>query len=251
MSVAPATLATPAGELRVLPLSPEAAQGLAEMFPAVGTLEHEGRELLTLVMNDGGRRLFGLRTGYGRYDGASAVTARRAALFGRMRLPAALAAFRERGFDGSVLACACVAESEGSPVQEGELLFVHARRPLEGGMEAGPLERWETLCGPNTTAALLTLITDVDKAWRAGGIANRTLTDMEPCPADLPEVRWFADVVLVGRRVVLVRTVLDAADPLLAALVEAGSDEVEFTPSAFLLAEDPPADDAPADDGGA
>jgi hypothetical protein len=205
----------------------------------VGTLVHEGRDVLALVMRHGDRRMYGLRTGYGHYDGERAVTARRAALFGRMRMPAALQAFRDRGFDGTVLAGACVADNGGGSVQEGELLFVHARSPLANGMPAEPLETWERFCGAHTTGALLTLITDVDAAWKAGGIGNRTLTDMEPCPADLPNVRWFADVVLVGRRFVLVRGALDPADPLLAALVEAGIDEVEFTPSAFLLDDGP------------
>jgi hypothetical protein len=239
VTAAPAVLATSAGALSVTPLSPEATQGLAELFPRLGTLEHEGRELLALVMRHGPRRMHGLRTGYGHFTGERAVTARRAALFGRMRLPAALAAFRRRGFDGAVLAGACVADNGGGSVQEGELLFVHARKPLADGLPSEPLPAWERLCGPHTTGALLTLITDVDAAWKAGGVGTRTLTDMEPCPADLPQVRWFADVVLVGQRFVLVRPSLDAADPILAALVAAGIGEVEFTPSAFLLHDDP------------
>jgi hypothetical protein len=51
-------------------------------------------------------------------------------------------------------------------------------------------------------------------------------------------VRWFADLVLVGRRFVLVRPALDPADPVLGAIVEAGIDEVEWTPSAFLLTDE-------------
>ena len=233
-----ATIATSAGALALRPLSPQAAEGLAALFPMVGTLAQDGRELLALVMRHGERRMHGLRTGYGHFTGERAVTARRAALFGRMRIPAALLAFRERGFDGVVLAGACVADNGSGSVQEGELLFVHARAPLVNGLPTEPIPAWEKRCGPHTTGALLTLITDVDAAWKAGGIATRTLTDMEPCPADLPEVRWFADVVLVGRRFVLVRPELDANDPLLAALVEAGIGEVEFTPSAFLLNDD-------------
>jgi len=152
-----------------------------------------------------------------------------------MRMPGALAAFRRRGFDGALLATACVADNGTGRVQEGELIFVHAPVPFTGGLPSEPLGTWERFCGANSTAVLLTMITDIDRSWKAGGIDNRTLTDMEPCPPDLPEVRWFADVVLVGHQVVLVRAALDSADPILGALVEAGIDEVEFTPSAFLF----------------
>jgi len=225
---------TAAGELRLAPLSPGAAEGLGRLFPAVGTLQDGDRELLALVMRDAEHRMTGLRTGYGWFEGAQAGVARRAALYGRMRLPRAVARFRERGFDGTLMAGACVLENEGGPVQEGELLFASARAPLPGGVESPPIESYEKLCGPGTTNALLTFVTDVDEAWKDGGI-TRTLTDFEPCAPDLPQVRWFADLVLVGARVVLVRPELDEADPILGALVEAGIGEVEFTPSVFLL----------------
>lgn len=226
---------TAAGDLHVAPLSQEAVTGLSECFAAVGTLDDDGRELLALVMQHGERRMFGLRTGYGFYPAEQAQVARRAALFGRMRMPRALVRFRERGFDGVLMAASCVAEDGTGPVQEGELVFAYARAPLEGGVESPPIETYEKYCGPDTTNALLTFTTDVDASWKAGGIEQRTLTDFEPCPADLPEVRWFADLVLVGRRFVLVRQDLDPADPMLAALVESGITEVEFTPSVFLL----------------
>lgn len=235
MSEAARTIATAAGELRVQPLSPGSRRGLEELFAHVGIHETDGRRILALTMAEGERRMHGLRTGYGHFEREQANVARRAALFGRMRLPAALARFRERGFDGVVLAAACVADNGGAAVQEGELVFMHARAPLVGGLESEPLETWERYCGAHTTAALLTFVGDVNDAWKAGGIETRTLTDLEPCPADLPAVRWFADVVLVGRTVVLVRPELDPADPLLGALVEAGLGEVEWEPSGFLL----------------
>jgi hypothetical protein len=231
----PRVLATAAGDLCVAPLSPEAADGLAELFAEVATLESGGRELLGLVMRDGERRMTGLRTGYGWFEPKQATVARRAALFGRMRLPRALALFRERGFDGALMAGACVLETEGGPVQEGELVFAAARSPLPGGIESPPIGTYEKLCGPHTSNALLTFIADVDQSWKAGGIAERTLTDFEPCPPDLPSLRWFADLVLVGRRLVLVRQELEPEDPLLGAIVEAGIEEVEFTPSVFLI----------------
>ena len=234
----PRTLSTAAGPLTVHPLSPAALRGLGELFPRLDAIPHPDGELLALVMVDGERRMFGLRTGYGHFAGEQANVARRAALFGRMRLPVALAAFRARGLDGAVLAGACVADNGSGSVQEGEIFFVHARAPFTGGLEAEPLPTWERFCGAHTTAALMTLITDVDGAWKARGIANRTLTDMEPCPADLPEVRWFADLVLVDGRFVLVRAALDPADPFLGALVEAGVTDVEWTPAAFVLGED-------------
>ena len=229
-------VSTAAGELRVVPLSAESVQGLTGLFAAVNTLEHEGRELLALVMRHEARVMMGMRTGYGWFNGKQAGVARRAALYGRMRLPRALARFRERGFDGVLMAGACVLENDTGPVQEGELTFAFARTPLPGGVESPPLGTFEKLCGPNTSNALLTFITDVDESWKAGGIRERTLTDFEPCPPDLPHVRWFADLVLVGRRFVLVRQELEATDPMLGAIVEAGIDEVEFTPSVFLLA---------------
>jgi len=228
-------VSTAAGELGVAPLSPEAIRGLAGLFAAVDTLEDDGRELLALVMRQGERRMLGLRTGYGQFPAEQATVARRAALYGRMRLPRALARFRERGFDGALMAAACVVENGTGPVQEGELMFACARTPLAGGVESPAIESYESSCGPNTSNALLTFITDVDEAWKAGGITERTLTDFEPCPPDLPGVRWFADLVLVGARLVLVRQELDAADPVLGAIVEAGITEVEFTPSVFLL----------------
>jgi hypothetical protein len=232
----PRVVATAAGELRVVPLSPEAVQGLTELFVSVNALEHDGRELLALVMSHEARRMMGLRTGYGWFDGKQAGVARRAALYGRMRLPRALVRFRERGFDGVLMAGACVLENDNGPVQEGELTFAFARTPLPGGVESPPIGTYEKFCGPNTSNALLTFVTDVDESWKAGGIQERTLTDFEPCAPDQPGVRWFADLVLVGRRFVLVRQELEDADPMLGAIVEAGIAEVEFTPSVFLIA---------------
>ncbi len=228
-------VATAAGELRVAPLTPEALRGLSELFAAVNTLEHDGRELLALVMRHGTRRMLGLRTGYGWFEREQAGVARKAALYGRMRLPRALARFRERGFEGVLMAGACVLENATGPVQEGELVFASARAPLPGGIESPPIESYEKHCGPHTTNALLTFTTDVNEAWKAGGITQRTLTDFEPCAPDLPQVRWFADLVLVGRRLVLVRQELEDADPMLGAIVEAGIGEVEFTPSVFMI----------------
>lgn len=233
----PRTLATAAGELTVLPLSPEALRGLTELFPRVGTIEHEGAELLALATSGGGRVLHGLRTGYGHFMGEKAPVARKAALFGRMCLPTALVTFRARGLDGVVMAAACVSDNGSGATQEGEMLFVHARSPLVGGLESEPLPTWEKHCGPDTTAALLTLITDVGAAWRSHGVESRTLTDMEPCPAHWPGVRWFADLVLVDGRFVFVRPTLDPGDPFLGALVMAGIREIEWTPSAFALSE--------------
>jgi hypothetical protein len=237
------TIATAAGELRVLPLSSEARADLEALFARVGPYENGGREVLALVMQDGDRRMFGLRTGHGHYDGEHAATARRAALYGRMLMPTALVAFARRGFDGVVLAGVCVADNGGGSVQEGELLFVHARAPLSGGIESPPIATWEKFCGPHTTGALFALMLDVDAAWKAAGVPERTLTDMEPCPADLPAVRWFADLVLAGNRFVLVRPELDPADPILGAIAEAGIAEIEYAPSAFLLEGEPPAGD--------
>jgi hypothetical protein len=235
---APQLIATAAGELRVAPLSPASVQGLGELFAAVDAVEDGERELLALVMRHGERRMTGLRTGYGSFPREQATTARRAALYGRMRLPRALVRFRERGFKGVLMAGACVADNGTGPVQEGELVFAAARAPLSGGVESPPIEGYEKTIGQGTSNALLTFVTDVDEAWKAGGIATRTLTDFEPCFADLPQVRWFADLVLVGRRFVLVRPALDPADPVLGAIVEAGIDEVEWTPSAFLLTDE-------------
>lgn len=228
------TIATPAGELRVLPLSPEASNGIAELFPRVDVLQHEGREVLGLFMADGARRLHGLRTAYGYYAPEDAQEAHRMALFGRLCMPAALAAFRARGFEGAVLAGACVSGSGDEHRQAGELLFVHARSPLAGGVESEPLSTWEQLCGTHSTTVLLTLVADVMTAWKAQGM-QRTLTDLEPCPADDARVRWAADLALVNGRFVLVRPVLEEDDPLLEAFVEAGISEVEWTPSAFVL----------------
>jgi len=135
------------------------------------------------------------------------------------------------------MAGACVLENDGGPVQEGELVFAFARAPLPGGVESPPIASYERLCGPHTSNALLTFITDVDASWKAGGIKERTLTDFEPCAPDLPQVRWFADLVLVGPRFVLVRQELESADPMLGAIVEAGITEVEFAPSVFLIAD--------------
>ncbi len=235
MSDAGRVVATAAGELRVRPLSPEALQGLGELFPRLGTWAHDGGEALALAMRDGATTMHGLRTGYGWFAGERASVARRAALYGRMRMPRALARFRRRGFDGVVLAGACVLDPGEGSTQEGEMIFMHARTPLADGLPSEPLESWERLVGAHTTAALLTFVTDVDEAWKQGGIDSRTLTDIEPCPVDFPHVSWFADVVLVGARVVLVRSAIDDADPLLGALVEAGLDEVEWTPCGFLV----------------
>lgn len=241
----PRIVPTAAGDLRVAPLSPESSRGLADLFAAVDTLDNGGRALLALVMRHGARRMFGLRTGYGQFPAERATVARRAALYGRMRLPRAFARFRERGFDGALMAAACVAENGTGPVQEGELLFASARAPLAGGVESPAIDTYERACGPNTSNALLTFITDVDEVWKAGGITERTLTDFEPCPPDLPGVRWFADLVLVGARLVLVRQELDAADPVLGAIVEAGIHEVEFTPSVFVLGTEEQGEPAP------
>ncbi len=246
MSAAARTVTTAAGPLRVVPLSEASRRALAEFFPELRPLEHEGRAMLGLVMAGAGHRMHGLRTGYGWYEGERAMVARRAALFGRMRLPRALKAFRDSGFDGVLLPAACVLDGGAGAVQEGELLFVHARAPMTGEWASDPAESWERTIGRHSTGALLAFVAAVATAWKEGGVAQRTLTDLEPCAADFAPVRWLADVALVDGRLVLVRTVLEDADPLLGALVEAGFDQVEWEPCGFVLPAPPEPDGPPA-----
>lgn len=197
--------------------------------------------MLALVMQDGERRMFGLRTGHGHYDGEHAATARRAALYGRMLMPAALVAFARRGFDGVVLAGVCVADNGGGSVQEGEAA-VRARARSALGRHREPADRdVAEVLRPAHDGRAVRAHAGRGRGVEGAGVPERTLTDMEPRPADLPAVRWFADLVLVGNRFVLVRpgssirpTRSWAPSPRRA------SPRSSTAPSAFLLEGEPP-----------
>lgn len=235
MNDSPRIVETEAGPLKLAHLSRETLEALALLFPRVGYMESDKGELLALATGHEERSLVGLRTGYGWYEPSHTAVAHQVAMLGRLRLLHALAAFRARGFSGVLMAATCMNGGPEAHVQQGELLFIHAREPLANKVEGKPLPTYETLFGEGSSCALLTFVAEVFEAWKAVGLQSRVLTDLEPCPAHESGVRWWADVVLVDGRLVLVRPDLDASDVLLAELVRAGFDEVEYAPSSFVL----------------
>jgi len=229
---------TEAGPVTLAHVSRETLEALALLFPRIGYMESDKGDLLALATGHEDRAMLGLRTGYGWYEPAHAAMAQQVALVGRLRLLHALAAFRARGFSGVLLAGTCVwngGDSAAGHTQQGELLFIHAREPLADAVEGKPLPTYEKLFGEGTSGALLTFVAETFESWKAVGLQSRALTDLEPCFAHQEGVRWWADVVLVDGRLVLVRPELQDDDVILAELARAGFAEVEYAPSSFVL----------------
>ena len=235
---------TEGGTLTLKHVSRETLEALARLFPRLGFMESERGELLALATAHESRGLRGLRSGYGWYEPEHAAMAEQVALLERLRLPHALAVFAKRGFHGVLLAATCVAGFDAAHRQQGELLFVHVDAPLDSPTGGEALPTYEKLFGPGASAALLGFLADANDAWKAGGLPERVLTDLEPCFAHDANVRWWADAVLVDGRVVLVRPELADGDLVLAELARAGFTEVEFAASSFVLVRPDAADEA-------
>jgi hypothetical protein len=223
------------GRLAVKPLAPGTLERLGDLFPAVGRIEHEGRDLMALALRHEGRELHGLRSGYGWFEPAEREAASRVARLTRFLLPEALRRFRARGFRGVLLAGACLWGAEGEHSQVGELLFVRADQPLPGASDA--VAGYEERFGAGASSVLFAFLTDMAGTWRAEELPARTLTDLEPCDASRPEARWGGDFVLVDDRLVLVWPELDLRDPFLAEIRRRGVEEIEHTPAAFVVGE--------------
>ncbi|MBP8137322.1 MAG: hypothetical protein KAY61_03890 [Candidatus Eisenbacteria bacterium] len=240
MSTEPRVVTTEAGPLTLSHVSRETLEALALVFPRIGYMEREQGDLLALATGHEERGMLGLRTGYGWYEPKHAEIAQKMALIGRLRLLYALAAFRARGFTGVFVPATCVwrggaDDDAGAHLQQGELLFIHAREPLANAVEGKPLPTYEKLFGEGSSGALLSFVADSFESWKTAGLTNRVLTDLEPCPASDERVRWWADVVLVDGRVLLVRPELRDDDVILAELARAGFTEIEWAPSSFVL----------------
>lgn len=240
MSEQARVVVTEAGPITLGHVSRETLEALALLFPRIGYMEREQGDLLALATGHEERSMVGLRTGYGWYEPKHADVAQKMALLGRLRLLHALAAFRARGFSGVFMPATCVwrggdEDDPNAHLQQGELLFIHAREPLANAVEGKPLPTYEKLFGEGSSGALLSFVADLFESWRSAGMTNRVLTDLEPCPASDERVRWFADVVLVDGRLLLVRPELNDEDLILAELVRAGFGEVYWAPSSFVL----------------
>ncbi len=228
-------VATEAGPVTLTPVSRGTLEALARLFPRLGHMQSERGELLALATAHEGRGMRGLRSGYGWYERKDVEVAQRISQLERLRLPHALAAFAKRGFHGVLLAATCVAFADGEHCQQGEALFVHVDAPLDRSFTDRRLPAYETTFGAGSSDVLLGLVKDLNEAWRAGGLPDRVLTDLEPCVAHEPEVRWWADLVLVDDRFVLVRPELKDDDLVLLEAARAGITRVEFAPSSFVL----------------
>ncbi len=235
MSTGPRVVSTEAGPLTLVPLHPLTLAALGRLFPRVGFMRAEWGEMLALATSHEARALTGLRVGYGWYEAQHAGVAQQVAMIERLRLPHMLAAYAERGFRGVLAVASCVAGVEGADVQQGELVFVHLDAPLESGVGSRPLATYETLFGEGASDAMLTCVADLGEAWKGAGLPERVLTDLEPCRAHDENVRWWADLVLVDSRVLLVRPEVRDDDVVLAEVVRAGFTEVEWVPSSFVV----------------
>lgn len=240
MSEQARVVTTEAGPLTLASVRRETLEALALVFPRIGYMEREQGDLLALATGHEERTMVGLRTGYGWYEPKHAEVAQKMALIGRLRMLYALAAFRARGFSGVFMPTTCVWQGdvegeEGGHLQQGELLFIHAREPLADAVEGKPLPTYEKLFGEGSSGALLSFVADSFESWKSAGLTNRVLTDLEPCAANDERVRWFADAVLVDGRLLLVRPELNDEDLILAELARAGFTEIEWAPSSFVL----------------
>ncbi|MFN8587889.1 MAG: hypothetical protein U0704_08785 [Candidatus Eisenbacteria bacterium] len=233
---------TEAGPVTLAPVARETLEALARLFPRLGFMESERGEMLALATAHEERGMTGLRTGYGWYDAKDLETAQRISLIERLRLPHALAAFARRGFHGVLFAGSCLWDSGGEYCQQGEVLFAHIEAPLGQPFTDRRLPTYEATFGEGGSDVMLGLVHDLNEAWRGGGLPQRVLSDLEPCVAHEPNLRWWADLVLVNDRFVLVRPELQDDDLVLIEAARAGITRVEFAPSSFVLVT--PADSA-------
>ncbi|MBK7366606.1 MAG: hypothetical protein IPJ04_01545 [Candidatus Eisenbacteria bacterium] len=201
-------------------------------------MEREQGDLLALATGHEERGMLGLRTGYGWYEPKHAEVAQKMALIGRLRLLYALAAFRARGFSGVFVPATCVwrggaDDDAGAHLQQGELLFIHARRPRADAV-GNQMPDWDSRGSVKARPARCSRASPIVRSrGRPRACTNRVITDLEPCPASDERVRWWADVVLVDGRVLLVRPELRERTP--AGRTARGFTEVEWAPSSFVV----------------
>jgi hypothetical protein len=229
------SIATAAGPLAIRKPSPDTLAQLESLLPTVAPIEHEDRRLLALVPVEGPRVLHGLRTGYGSTEPQPPDAFARMLALERLRIVEATAAFRARRFRGALIPAACQTGSPGGFTQLGELLFLKSRAPLERGVGAHPVEGYDEMFGNGASDVVFSFITEIRAAWKAAGLGDFRVTDIEPCAADGKGITWRADIALVDDRIFVIRPELVPEDPLLSALVLAGVTEVEYAPAAFLL----------------
>ncbi len=238
-------IATDAGPLTLVPPRRETFAALKTLVRDLVLIESgtpdEPLPLLGLLFAVGDEQRFGLRTGYGWFEGGTesddAVQHHRV---GRWLIPHALQAFRARGFRGALLPASCIWGEAGQSAQVGELQFVAPAGPMRDGQGTAPIAGFERRFGACASQVLMTFVMDMGAAWAKAGV-KRTMTDIEPCPHMHASVRWAADLVLVDDRIMLIRPRLDHRDPFLAEMVRAGITEAEYAPSTFVLhAAEPP-----------
>lgn len=233
------TILTEAGPLRLVPPRRESFTALKtlvrELVLIDGGTTEAPEPLLGLLFGIGDEQRFGLRTGYGWFEGgAESQDAVQHHRVGRWLLPHALQAFRARGFQGVLLPASCLSGAPGAPAQVGELQFVHVAGPMRDPKVVATVAGYEKRFGDGATQAFLTFVFDMGAAWAKAGV-KRTMTDIEPCPHLHPDVRWNADLVLIDDRLMLIRPRIVDEDPFLEELVRAGITEVEWAPSTFVL----------------
>lgn len=241
MSDTAQVIETEAGPLTLVPPRRETFAALKALVRDLVLIESgsasEPLPLLGLLFAVGEEECFGLRTGYGWFEGgADSEAAVQNHRVGRWLIPHALAAFRARGFQGALLPASCLwSPTAGTgPAQVGEMQFVHVRGPMRDGSGVAPVAGFERRFGEGASQALMTFVMDMGAAWAKAGV-KRTMTDIEPCRHMDASARWVADLVLVDDRIVLIRPRLDPRDPFLAEMVRAGITEVEYAPSTFVL----------------
>lgn len=226
---------TEAGPVTLLPVTRETLEALAHLFPRLGYMESERGEMLALATAHEARGMRGLRTGYGWYESKDLEVAQRVSVLERLRLPHALAAFAKRGFHGVLLAASCVWQSDGDHCQQGEALFVHIDAPLDQPFGDRVLPTYEASFGAGGSGVMLAFVADANAAWQAGGLPKRVLTDLEPCEAHDDGLHWWADLVLVDDRLVLVRPIVHDDDIVLIEVARAGFASLEYAPSSFVV----------------